>query len=150
MKNLLCYLLTKNRDRKVSCWLLVMISLIAASSASAQTPTVADLQAAGTNIQWYTAPTGGILLDPSTPLIHGQHYYGSQTINGVESAQRTEVIANLLHQQAPGTIPSVPGKTMIVWKWDVAENASGYLWGQTNDHMLGGCWIQRDLHGKRP
>ncbi len=47
-------------------------------------PTVADLVATGTNLQWYTASTGGAALVSSTPLTYA-NYYVSQTNNGIES-----------------------------------------------------------------
>jgi hypothetical protein len=53
-------------------------------------PTVADLTATGTNIQWYSTPTGDTPLLPGTLLESGS-YYASQTVNGVESATRLQV-----------------------------------------------------------
>ena len=47
-------------------------------------PTVADLVASGTNLQWYTAPTGGSALVNTTPLTYAK-YYVSQTNNEIES-----------------------------------------------------------------
>ena len=47
-------------------------------------PTVADLVATGTNLQWYTASTGGSALVSTTPLTYDK-YYVSQTNNGIES-----------------------------------------------------------------
>ncbi|WP_261512461.1 DUF7948 domain-containing protein [Chryseobacterium paludis] len=46
-------------------------------------PKVSDLQITGQNIKWYDV-TGNIL-PPTTPLVTGQTYYASQTINGCES-----------------------------------------------------------------
>ncbi len=54
-------------------------------------PTVADLQASGTGIKWYLTQTGGTALVTSTQLVNGQHYWASQTINGLESMARFEV-----------------------------------------------------------
>ena len=51
--------------------------------------TIADLVAAGTDLQWYSSATGGLPLAPDTPLTAGT-YYVSQTINGCES-ERTPV-----------------------------------------------------------
>nr|WP_315252374.1 LamG-like jellyroll fold domain-containing protein [uncultured Flavobacterium sp.] len=48
--------------------------------------TVANLQATGSNIQWYNDITGGTVLDSSTALQTGK-YYASQTINGCESSR---------------------------------------------------------------
>ncbi|HVT84949.1 MAG TPA: T9SS type A sorting domain-containing protein, partial [Chitinophagaceae bacterium] len=53
--------------------------------------TVSDLVAAGSNIKWYDAPTGGNLLSGTTALVNGHHYYASQTVNGCESINRLDV-----------------------------------------------------------
>jgi hypothetical protein len=58
-------------------------------------PTVADLNATGTDIKWYDAAVGGNLLPLTTVLVDGQHYYASQTINGCESIARFEVTVTL-------------------------------------------------------
>lgn len=56
---------------------------------------VSELQATGTDIKWYSASTGGTALASTTALVDGQHYYASQTVNGVESLTRTDVTATL-------------------------------------------------------
>ncbi|HBV14833.1 T9SS type B sorting domain-containing protein [Chryseobacterium carnipullorum] len=48
-------------------------------------PKISDLQAAGQNIKWYD--TAGNILPTTTPLINGQTYHVSQTINGCESGK---------------------------------------------------------------
>ena len=58
-------------------------------------PTVADLQASGTGIKWYLTQTGGTVLVTSTQLVNGQHYWASQTIDGLESSARFEVVVTL-------------------------------------------------------
>jgi len=58
-------------------------------------PTVADLVATGTGIKWYSTSTGGTALDTSTQLIHNTHYYASQTVNGVESSTRLDVLVTM-------------------------------------------------------
>ena len=60
---------------------------------SATTPTIADLVASGTLIQWYAASTGGSALLSTTALVNGTHYYASQTVSGCESTSRLEVTA---------------------------------------------------------
>jgi hypothetical protein len=57
--------------------------------------TVADLQATGTGVKWYSASTGGSQLSTSTVLVNGTHYYASQTINGNESVTRMDVTASV-------------------------------------------------------
>ncbi len=54
-------------------------------------PTVANLTASGTSIQWYAANTGGSPLAGSTALVDGSHYYATQTVSGCESATRFDV-----------------------------------------------------------
>ncbi|MFY7729240.1 MAG: T9SS sorting signal type C domain-containing protein, partial [Flavobacterium sp.] len=56
--------------------------------------TVANLVATGSNIQWYTAETGGSPLAGTTALTPAT-YYASQTVNGCESA-RTAIVVTLL------------------------------------------------------
>lgn len=66
----------------------------APSATSPQTfcgsPTVADLTASGTGIQWYAASTGGTALAGTTALVSGNTYHASQMVSGCESA-RTSV-----------------------------------------------------------
>jgi hypothetical protein len=49
-------------------------------------PTVANLTATGTNLQWYNVPTGGSALAGTTALVSGT-YYVSQTVSGCESGR---------------------------------------------------------------
>ena len=56
---------------------------------------VSDLQATGSNLKWYSAPTGGTLYSGTDVLVNGNHYYASQTVNGAESLTRLDVVANL-------------------------------------------------------
>ncbi len=55
--------------------------------------TVADLVANGPAIKWYSAASGGSALLTNLPLVQGTTYYGSQTINGVESTSRLAATA---------------------------------------------------------
>ena len=48
------------------------------------TATVANLEASGTNLQWYSSPNSLAALPPTNPLITG-NYFVSQTVNGCES-----------------------------------------------------------------
>lgn len=48
-------------------------------------PNISDLQITGQNIKWYDA--AGIILSSVTPLVNGQTYYASQTINSCESGK---------------------------------------------------------------
>ncbi|MCP4984746.1 MAG: hypothetical protein GY928_01395, partial [Colwellia sp.] len=67
---------------------------------SADSPTVADLVATGTGIQWYAASTGGTALAGTTALSTGT-YYASQTVSSCESS-RTSVSVTV------NTTPTAP------------------------------------------
>ena len=68
----------------------VTVNITPAPTASAQTfcnnATVADLTSSGTDVQWYTAATGGTALADDTALTTGT-YYVSQTLNECESTR---------------------------------------------------------------
>jgi len=64
-------------------------------SFSPGTFTVANLQATGTNIQWYAAGSGGTAMASGDVISNGTTYYASQTVNGVESTQRLGVAATI-------------------------------------------------------
>ena len=49
--------------------------------------TLANLSVTGSNLQWYSSPTGGTPLPFSTVLVNGATYYVSQTVNGCESSR---------------------------------------------------------------
>lgn len=48
-------------------------------------PKISDIQITGQNIKWYDA--ANTILPVATPLVNGQTYYASQTINGCESGK---------------------------------------------------------------
>jgi alpha-tubulin suppressor-like RCC1 family protein len=52
---------------------------------------VEKLVATGSNIKWYAAPTGGMALPVTTPLVDAAHYYASQTTGSCESGVRLDV-----------------------------------------------------------
>lgn len=64
-------------------------------------PTVADLSAMGSDIQWYDAPSGGSLLTATSPLANATTYYASQTASGCESAERLAVLVTISATPAP-------------------------------------------------
>ena len=74
-------------------------------------PTVADLAATGSNIQWYAAASGGTPLATSTPLSNGTHYYASQTISSCESITRFDVTATVYPNFNSGAIETT-GETI--------------------------------------
>jgi len=53
--------------------------------------TLATLEVTGTAIKWYDAATAGAFLENTTVLADNTIYYASQTVNGVESTERTAV-----------------------------------------------------------
>ena len=66
--------------------------------------TVASLTVTGTNIQWYSSPTGGISLSNTIPLVNGNTYFANQTVNGCVSPNRFPVLVTI-------NIPSTPTGT---------------------------------------
>ena len=56
---------------------------------------IADLSPNGPSVQWYDAPFNGNVLDPASFLVNSQLVYASQTVNGIESLTRTQVMAHL-------------------------------------------------------
>ena len=58
-------------------------------------PTVNDLVATGIGIKWYLDASGGEALPTSTVLVNNTHYYASQTVNGVESTVRFDVLVTM-------------------------------------------------------
>jgi hypothetical protein len=113
---------------------LILSTLLIVLSAGAQAPTVASLQATGTGIKWYSVSTGGTALSTSTLLVNGNHYYASQTVNGIESTTRLDVIANFVIPAAPAAGTHTPSKTQMVWNWAASTNATGYKWSATNNY----------------
>lgn len=107
---------------------------VASVQSYAQVPTVASLAATGTNVKWYSVPTGGTPLSTSTPLVNGNHYYASQTVGGVESLTRLDVVANFVIPAAPAEGTHTLAKTQIVWTWAASASATGYKWSATNNY----------------
>ncbi len=68
---------------------------------SIDNPTVADLMANGQDIVWYEDISTPTSLDLTTPLIDGQSYFSTQTVNGCESDTRFEIIITIIDPAAP-------------------------------------------------
>ncbi|MCB9426184.1 MAG: gliding motility-associated C-terminal domain-containing protein [Flavobacteriales bacterium] len=64
-------------------------------------PTVANLVATGTAIQWYDSANGGTPLAAGDLLVDGTSYYASQTIAGCESDTRFVVTVTVEDPAAP-------------------------------------------------
>jgi gliding motility-associated-like protein len=71
------------------------------SFCSINNPTVANLAATGTAIQWYIASSGGSALASTTALTTATTYYASQTVGGCESASRFAVTVTINNPAAP-------------------------------------------------
>lgn len=71
-----------------------------------QTSTVSDLVAYGENVLWYNVATGGLPLETSTRLQHGNHYYASQSINSCTSTARLDVMVNITSTEKPYALTS--------------------------------------------
>ncbi|MEI8204072.1 MAG: hypothetical protein WCH34_13710 [Bacteroidota bacterium] len=70
-------------------------------------PTVSDLVANGNNIKWYGDSLSNIVLDTSTALVNGLHYWASQTVCSFESSERLEVIVTINNIPEPPTGESI-------------------------------------------
>ena len=70
---------------------------------AASSPTVANLTATGTAIQWYSAASGGTALASTTALASGI-YFASQTVSWCESTSRTPVSVNVSSNPVAGTV----------------------------------------------
>ena len=71
---------------------------------ASQNPTIADLNATGTNIEWFDAQTGGNLLTSTTPLADGQTYWVQQTESGCTSV-RLPTTVSLIDPTTPTVEP---------------------------------------------
>ena len=124
-----------NEERKLKVknmtrYLLIFLILLGAGSLMAQT--VGSLNATGEGIKWYSASTGGTLYNGTEPLVNGQKYYASQTVNGVESTARKEVTANITSVTATTAGTHTATASSVTWNWNAASGATGYKWGTTN------------------
>ncbi len=64
-------------------------------------PTISDIAVSGTNIQWYSTPTGGSPLVLTTSLVNGTTYYASQTVGSCESDIRLGVTVTVNDAATP-------------------------------------------------
>src|SRR5688572_9672938 len=68
-------------------------------------PTVANLTATGSNLQWYNVATGGSPLAGTTALISGT-YYVSQTVSGCESGRISVTVSIISHTPSISVVAS--------------------------------------------
>jgi serine protease inhibitor len=76
-------------------------------------PTVADLTATGTGVQWYAVANGGTALATTTALVSGTTYYASQTLNACESTTRLAVTVTLNDPQITASATTVCSGTTV-------------------------------------
>lgn len=122
--------------------------------------TLNNLTAIGTNIKWYSVPTGGTNLSISTILINDTNYYASQTIDGFESIDRVQVHVNLISTPPPSlvngnsnyyfcgeaTVADLPSLGQNT-KWYIAS--SGFSPLPINHPLLfyNGYWCSQTING---
>lgn len=104
--------------------------------------TVADLDAEGTDVQWYTSATGGTALDADAALMDGMLYYASQTVNGCESVERATVAVSI---NAVADVTGDAQQTITVGDAndatieDIVVNGNGNItWYPTEEDALAG------------
>ena len=74
----------------------------------ARTVAYLTITAAGEGIKWYPSATGGSVLEGSTVLVTGTHYYASQTVSGSESTDRLNVLVTVNPVENMNTSVSYP------------------------------------------
>jgi len=77
------------------------------SFCSSDSPTVADLEATGTGIQWFSVPTGGSPLANSAPLTTGTYYAGQTAACGSARLMvvvEVESCVTVLYSTTSGTV----------------------------------------------
>ncbi|MCF6130751.1 T9SS type A sorting domain-containing protein [Flavobacterium wongokense] len=107
---------TVNSVESARTTVAVTINVTATPTASAQTfcnsGTVANLAATGTNLQWYSASTGGTAL-ASTTALSTATYYVSQTLNSCESARTAVTVTVNVTPPPTASSQSFCGSAMI-------------------------------------
>jgi hypothetical protein len=101
------------------------------------TPSISDLTATGTAIQWYAAATGGTALATTTTLVSGTTYYASQTVNGCESTTRFEVTVTLNDPEITASATTVCSGTAVTLSIDnyLLSNIENYsFFGEFDGH----------------
>ena len=100
------------------------------------TSTVASLQATGSSISWYSVATGGLTLSSSTPLVSGNTYFASQTINGCEGDSRGASLVTLSGIPASKIRSTQCGSTLAALNSninaDIVTGATMYRFQVTN------------------
>lgn len=99
---------------------------------SAPTPTIADLSATGTDIEWFASNVGGIALTSATTLMNGTSYFAQQTTTGCPSNERLEVLVTIIN--SPSDAVTVNAETITA-----VETNAQYQWinCSTNQPIIG-------------
>ncbi|MBK1896944.1 DUF7948 domain-containing protein [Chryseobacterium paridis] len=93
---------TQNQNVIVTSPALPTTTNVTQTFCATNQPKISDIQITGQNIKWYD--TSGNILPSTTPLVNGQTYYASQTINGCESNKiAIQVVVNTTPKPAANT-----------------------------------------------
>ncbi len=117
---------------------VVTVTTTAAPAASAQTvctgATVADLVATGSDVQWYSALTGGTALANTAELVAGT-YFASQTLSSCESVRTSvEVTVNALPTATITRIDDTltASEANATYQWILCDASSTPITGATS------------------
>jgi gliding motility-associated-like protein/uncharacterized repeat protein (TIGR01451 family) len=98
---------------------------------AADSPTVADIAMVSTGVTWFTDPTGGTVVPPTTPLVNNTVYYASiVNANGCPSAVRLAITVTI----QDGTTPTTNDTTQTFCAVDsptvadIQVNEPGVIW----------------------
>jgi hypothetical protein len=119
-------------DRQVQHDTNIMAPVATTPQTFCSSATVANLQATGTGIKWYTVPTGGTALSSSTSLIDGTIYYAAQTHGFCESTVRTavkvfiddDVVLQAPSIASPQTFCQYSAQGVVLTLADIATNGN--------------------------
>jgi len=111
LRNLVDYSITISQNRNtISCMVPVnrsinLIYVPAPTGNVSQTfcnsATISDINVNGTQIEWYSSPTGGSPLSYTTNLVTNTTYYASQTVSGCTSPIRLAVAVIIISVPTP-------------------------------------------------
>lgn len=102
------------------------------------TPTVSDIQVNEQGVVWYTAPTGGVPLNPNAPLANGT-YYASITVGGCPSSVRLAVTVTV-YGSTPATITGGGPEACFGQQvtYSTQSGNSGYIWTVVGGDIIAG------------
>lgn len=89
--------------------------------------TLAQLNATGTGVKWYTDATGTTVLAPDTALVNGTTYYASQTIEDCEGVSRLGVLVLIYN-----VVADAPEDVTICNEYILPELENGGYFTQPN------------------